>query len=130
MKECIYKVSFAEEKSKKYFSALSTTRKMLSAFAETLGWLDVMRDEFRIYLYARSEFIGDSFTIRFRYSLSAKDAEGYNGVVSYLHSVADALRNYDSELRSKVTITPPVEKFPDSFQLVDVEFKCWYDIPF
>lgn len=130
MKESIYKVFFAEESNKKYFSALSTNRKMLSAFTETLGWLDVWSDEFRIYLYARSEFAGDAFTIKFRYSLSARDSDGYNGVLSYLHSVASGLRSFNSDLRHKVTISPTVEKYPFPFQMVDVEFKCWYDLPF
>ena len=130
MKESIYKVFFAEESNKRYFSSLSTNRKMLSAFTETLGWLDVWSDEFRIYLYARSEFAGDAFTIKFRYSLSAKDTDGYNGVQSFLHNVAGALRSFNSDLRSKVTISPTVEKYPAAFQMVDVEFKCWYDLPF
>lgn len=130
MKESIYNVKFAEESNKKHFSALSTNRKMLSAFTETLVWLDEWSDVFRIYLFARSEFAGDAFTIKFRYSLSARDSDGYNGVLGFLHTVAAGLRSFNSDLRHKVTITPTLEKYPIAFLMVDVEFKCWHDLPF
>lgn len=129
-KESIYDVFFASEGNKKYFSSLSCNRKMLSAFTEVLGWLDVWSDDFRTCLYTRSEYAGDAFTIRFRFSLSAKDSDGYNGVISYLHNVASALRRFNSDLRSEVSISPVKEHYPASFQMVDVEFKCWFDLPF
>lgn len=130
MKGNIYKVYFAEDSNRRYFSALSSNRKLLSAFVETLSWLDIYSDKFRIYLYACSEFGGDAFTIKFRYSLSSKDSDGYNGVQSYLHSVASALRRFNSDYRSKVTISPTIERYSSAYQMVDVEFKCWYDLPF
>lgn len=125
----IYDVFFALESNKEYFSGMSLNRQMLSAMGETLGWLDVWSDDFRVSLL-RSEYVGDAFTIRFRFSLSAKDSNGYNGVFSYLDAVAAALRSFHSDLRCKTTYNPTSERYPKGFQMVDVEFKCWFDLPF